>query len=188
MVSNVLKLSFIAPTGYGKTTAVQIIQSLYNPSVNIKLSAPLYELQKHFYEFIGAEMRGEQDGELLQFLGHKTQREAPSFLAMRFYERLKSFEATCRVITNDDCRPHNYPFLKNWGFKFVRIDGFARGRWDHVPVDPHHPVEQGLSDLAADLVLGNLGSIEEYKTSIVEMMEDLFHAQEVLPSADNLCL
>src|SRR6266581_9362638 len=96
MVSNVLKLSFIAPTGYGKTTAVQIIQSLYSPSVNVKLSAPLYELQKYFYEFIGAEMRGEQDGELLQFLGYKIQKEAPSFLAMRFYERLKPFEATCR--------------------------------------------------------------------------------------------
>lgn len=175
MARSVLKLSFIAPTGYGKTTAVHIIQNLYCLSANIKLSAPLYELQKYFYEFIGAEMRGEQDGEFLQFLGYKIQKEVPEFLALRFYERLKSLEATYRVITNDDCRPHNYPFLRNWGFKFIRIDGFARMRQDHIAIDPRHPVEEGLNDLAVDLVIDNFGSIEEYRAHIVDMMEDLFH-------------
>lgn len=64
------KICFIAPSGYGKSTAVKLLSEMCDVK-NIKIAEPLYELQNYFYDFINTKMKGEQDGELLQFLGAK---------------------------------------------------------------------------------------------------------------------
>ena len=81
--NGVMKICFLAPSGYGKTTAVKILSKHYKVK-SIKIAEPLYELQKEFYNFIGKSITGEQDGELLQFLGKKIRKENPSFLLEKF--------------------------------------------------------------------------------------------------------
>ena len=173
MDKEILKLSFIAPTGYGKSTAVKIICDKFEGAVNIKLAAPLYRLQKYFYRFIGVVLTGEQDGELLQFLGCKIQKEAPDFLAQTFYRSFCKASQFANIITNDDCRPHNYQFLKNLGFKFVRIQGLQWNRNDHTKVDQGHLVEKGIENLQCNYFLDNFSSLEEYKSNVLLMMEGL---------------
>jgi hypothetical protein len=165
-----MKVAFIAPTGSGKSTAAALVHDLYPASVNIKLAAPLYELQAYIYSRVGAGLKGDQDGELLQFLGHKIQREAPDFLANEFRKIFLSVNGVAPVITNDDCRPHNYEALRSLGFVFVRILGPVRARFDHLSVDPSHPVEKGICDLDCGFVLYNSGSISEYRANIREVL------------------
>jgi hypothetical protein len=164
------KLCFLAPTGFGKTTIANLVRDVCKSAVNIKLAAPLYDLQTLIYDRIGISVRGEQDGELLQFLGDKIQREAPNFLSREFQTKLSTLHGLCPVITNDDCRPHNYPALKSLGFLFVRVAGYCRTRIDHSRIDPDHPIELGLDQLAVDFSIENTGSIEECRDNVIKLL------------------
>lgn len=172
------KLCFLAPTGFGKTTAVNIIEKIYG-SKNIKLAKPLYKIQDYIYSTIGVDTENKQDGQLLQFLGEKIQREKPDYLANAFYEQMQSILSNnnIEIITNDDCRPHNYMYLKNMGFKFIKIDGFSRIRDDHTSVNPNHSVEWKESDIMCDIILENHGNLEQYESNITKMMEGIVYAK-----------
>lgn len=176
-----IKLSFLAPSGYGKTTAAGITSDLFQ-AVNIRLAAPLYELQRVIYDFIGKELNNKQDGELLQFLGAKIQREDPRFLALKFFENLVHavIHQSPAIITNDDCRPHNYPYLKAWGFTFVLINGFRRTRLDHTPIDPQNELEWHVGQIPHDISIENTGDIVELRSAIREMMQRHFNVPEML--------
>jgi hypothetical protein len=176
-----IKLSFLAPSGFGKTTAAQILGSLFG-STNVRLAEPLYALQKAFYSFIGEEIGDKQDGELLQFLGSKIQKQKPDFLASRFFEHVATLGLHQRVsiISNDDCRPHNYPYLKAWGFKFICINGFCHTRADKSPIDPSSDLEWQIGRIPYDLCISNTGTLEQLKVTIREMMQGHFNAREVL--------
>lgn len=167
------KVALIAPTGYGKSTVATMIRELCPGAVNIKLAAPLYALQEYIYGRIGVENIATQDGELLQFLGYKIQREAPHFLASEFQRELSKYDGLVPLVTNDDCRPHNYSTLRNLGFQFVRVLGIHRSRSDHSPVDPHHPVEQGLEELDCGFVLDNRGSKAECRAYLEKLLPKL---------------
>jgi len=166
-----IKISFIAPTGFGKTTATKLLSELYPGTVNIKLATPLYEIQRYIYNKIGVRMLGEQDGELLQFLGYKIQKEAPTYLAHEFEKLFIRVRLSANLITNDDCRAHNYLFLKNLGFRFVRINGYSRSRADHSKVDSCHTVENGLAELDCEYLLDNLLDIDTYKQNLRVLVE-----------------
>ena len=118
-----LKICFLAPSEYGKNTAVKLLSSRYSVH-NIKLAEPLYHLQNYFYSFIGKEMSGEQDGELLQYLGKKIRAECPQFLIKEFITELHRANNFRGIITNDDCRPPDYPTLKELGFIFIKINSY----------------------------------------------------------------
>lgn len=166
---NKLKLSFIAPSGYGKTTAVEFLHCIYG-AANFKVAAPLYDFQGYFYKILQVDVSDRQDGELLQFLGNKIQRDYPFFLADAFYKKL---EDACNnelyILTNDDCRPHNYPFLKQMGFLFVRIFGNTHFREDITPVNQRNTVEWG-DVIPCDYVIENNGSLQEYKNNLRKLV------------------
>jgi len=129
-----MKICFLAPSGYGKSTAVRLLGEITKIK-NIKIAEPLYEMQSKFYESIGVDIGLKQDGELLQFLGKKIRKENKYFLLDEFKKRLREIEKEDVVITNDDCRPADYAFLKDLGFTFVKINGYRRDRDDHVMSD-----------------------------------------------------
>lgn len=81
-----------------------------------------------------------QDGELLQFLGQRVQKIKPDYL---FNEFLIKFNQTSKsFIINDDCRPHNYAYLKKLGAVFIKISGPVRSRNQDISHhQPNHPVE-----------------------------------------------
>ena len=130
-----MKICFIAPSEYGKNTAVNILKKKYLVT-NIKIAEPMYKLQNYFYDFIGTVMSGEQDGEMLQYLGKKIRQENNDFLINQFKTTLSKFSNYKGIITNDDCRPPDYKYLKDLGFTFVKINGFRRDRVDHTKSNP----------------------------------------------------
>ena len=95
-----IKLCFIAPSGFGKSTAIGILNEKFALR-NIKIAEPLYELQNYFYGFIGVKMKGEQDGELLQYLGMKIRKENNTFLLDEFTQNFSKV-SNVELITNDD--------------------------------------------------------------------------------------
>ena len=166
------KLCFVAPTGCGKTTAAGLVAETCR-AVNIKLAAPLIDLQHYIYRYIGVTLRGEQDGELLQFLGSKIYKEAPTFMIDCFEAALARVPADIDFVTNDDCRPHHYEGLRRLGFMFVRVAGPKRARLDHSPVDPSHPVEPQTDAVPVAYTLANVGSMVEFRQRVFELVETL---------------
>lgn len=164
-----LKLSFIAPSGYGKTTAVEFMHRIYD-TVNLKLAAPLYEIQESYYRILNIDISGKQDGELLQFLGNKIQREYPYFLADSFYKQLEQVSKENLILTNDDCRPHNYIFLKEMGFLFVKIVGNCYTREDVTPINRAHPVEW-TAEIPYDFIVENKGTVLEFENNIRKLVK-----------------
>lgn len=105
-----IKICFLAPSGYGKSTAVSILEKKYKV-INVKIAEPMYELQKMFYEKIKCPIGNTQDGELLQFLGMKIRKENPDFLLNEFSEKVYEIN-NVDIIIKDDCRPIDYNYLK----------------------------------------------------------------------------
>ena len=164
-----LKLCFIAPSEYGKNTAISILRIKYN-IINIKLGEPLYKLQDYFYRFIRKTMNGEQDGELLQYLGKKIRKENPTFLLDEFYKKFNKAMKTSCIITNDDCRTPDFNFMKELGFVFIKINGYKRNRIDHTKSNPNSPLEW-QNDIACDYVVDNLGTLEDYAKNLFEIVD-----------------
>ena len=162
-----IKLCFIAPSGFGKSTAIGILNEKFALR-NIKIAEPLYELQNYFYGFIGVKMKGEQDGELLQYLGMKIRKENNTFLLDEFTQNFSKV-SNVELITNDDCRPPDYECLKELGFIFIGINGYNRDRLDHRPSDPKLSIEW-QNNIICDYWLDNWGSMAEYRENIHKLM------------------
>jgi hypothetical protein len=173
-----MKICFLGPSGYGKSTAVQIL-SIYYSTFNIKIGEPLYDLQKHFYEKIKTKLKGEQDGELLQFYGMKIRKENPQYLLEDFGARLANISSDIEIITNDDCRPYDYEYLKQLDFIFVKIDGYKRDRTDHSNANPNLKIEW-QSEIPFDYILQNLTDLDTYKENILNLVKEIKNDRKVL--------
>lgn len=171
-MKNVLKISFLAPTGCGKTTAARLIEKNF-PAQNIKLAAPLYDMQKLIYDRLGIPCEG-QDGEFLQFMGAKIQRDYPDFLFSEFLQKEEEIlrETQVEIIVNDDCRPHNYLFLKKNGFVFIGIKGKSHLRDDITSIDPKHIVEW-QQPLPVDYIVDNTEDILTYEKNLLILIDML---------------
>ena len=175
-------IAFIAPSGYGKSTAIEIIKEYYDIE-NIKIGKPLYDLQNEFYRKINKAIGNTQDGELLQFLGYKVRKENPNYLLNEFYNKLCSSEKT--IITNDDCRPNDYEFLKELGFIFIRINGFKRDRDDHTPVNSKSKLEW-QEEIECDYEIDNYGDLETYRENVLEVIEKILGKNKTRKKAHNV--
>jgi len=171
------KICFVAPSGFGKSTAIKILKERYNV-INIKIAKPLYDLQEYFYKIIEKDITGEQDGELLQFLGTKIRKEAPYYLLNKFQEVLQQHTDSNYLITNDDCRPPDYETLKNLGFVFVKINGFRRDRNDHSIIDANSQLEW-QNEIYYDYCVDNTDSLAEYKKNLIALVDIIFKKESL---------
>ena len=114
-------------------------------------------------------MIGEQDGELLQFLGAKIRKHNQTFLIEEFTKKLNAINDNDILITNDDCRPPDYEQLKKLGFVFVSISGYCRNRIDQTKADPTHNLEW-QNDMPCNLYINNFGSLAEYKIELKKLL------------------
>lgn len=173
-----LRICFLAPSGYGKTTASEILNDIYKVKI-IKIGTPLYELQKEFYNKLGINLGATQDGELLQFFGYKIRKESPDYLLNVFNERFLSISEEVDIIINDDCRPYDYEYLKSKGFIFIKINGYKHDRNDHSEIDYKSSLEW-KSDIPYDYEIDNFNSLEEYKRNLLMLVEEIKNDRKVL--------
>ena len=166
-----IKICFLAPSEYGKNTAVEILKTKYN-LINIKIAEPLYHLQNYFYKYIGCNLSGEQDGELLQYLGNKVRKENPLFLLNNFQNELIKYKNYNGIISNDDCRPPDYHFLKEQNFIFIKINGFKRNRIDHTKSNPKSNLEW-QNQISFDYEVNNFGDMNTYKKNLFILMNQI---------------
>lgn len=173
-----LKICFLAPSGYGKTTATKILSEIYNVK-NIKIGTPLYELQTDFYKKLGMNIGDTQDGELLQFFGQKIRKEKPLYLLETFYSELNALNENYEIIINDDCRPSDYDYLKSLGFIFIKINGFSRDREDHTKANKKSALEW-QSEIPYDYEINNYKGLLEYKNELINIVEVIKNDRKVL--------
>lgn len=166
------KICFIAPSGYGKSTAVRLLSQLCKIK-NIKIAEPLYDLQKIFYDYINTKMIGEQDGELLQFLGAKIRKHNQTFLIEKFTDKLNTINDNDVLITNDDCRPPDYEKLKKLSFVFVGINGYCRNRMDQTKADPMHNLEW-QKQIKCDYYIDNFKGLRDYKIELKKIIKEIY--------------
>lgn len=164
-----MKICFLAPSGYGKSTAIDILQKHFNIT-NIKIAEPLYELQRNFYNMLSLNIGNKQDGELLQFYGKKIRSIDNKYLLDVFKIKLDNAKTT--IISNDDCRPDDYQFLKDNGFIFIKINGYKRDRDDITEANVHEKIEW-QSEIPFDYEINNYGTIQEYEQELLNLINKL---------------
>lgn len=164
-----LKICFLAPSGYGKSTAIKLLSKSHKVK-NIKIAKPLYDIQTIFYNMLGIDIEDKQDGELLQFLGMKIRKESKYYLLDTFKNKLRESEKdNVEILSNDDCRPMDYDFLKELGFIFVKINGYKRDRDDRTPVDSKNALEWN-SEIPFDYEIDNIGDIADYEKELNDLL------------------
>lgn len=166
-----LKICFIGPSGKGKSTASLILKKLTHGKI-YKLAHPLYKIQSKIYKKLKIKEKG-QDGELLQLLGNRVQALNPPFLANKF---LKSIKKETQVIINDDCRPHNYSYLKKNGFIFISIKGPLRKRKnDRSKINTKDKIEwtEKKSQNRSDFSISNKGSLKDLEKNLKKLLKEL---------------
>lgn len=173
-----LKICFLAPSGYGKSTAIDILKKYWS-LCNIKIAEPLYELQRDFYNKINTPLKEEQDGELLQFYGLKIRKENPTYLLDEFEKKLKLSDDNYDFVTNDDCRPYDYDKLKHLNFIFIKINGYKRLRYDHTAIDQNLKIEW-QSEIPYDYEINNLSDINMYEKMLINLIKEVKNDHKVL--------
>lgn len=95
-------------------------------------------------------------------------------MAITFFRRLVavSKEKDVKIITNDDCRPHNYEALRKMGFKFVLINGYSRVRNDYTKADPNSEVEW-RDAIPHDYTIDNMFGYSEYRKALIKLMGEI---------------
>jgi dCTP deaminase len=166
-----IKLCLFGPTGSGKTTLARYIAERYGAIV-VRIAAPLYLMQDHFYATLGKQPRG-QDGELLQFLADKVEREQPGWLGATFVESIRRLDT--QIIVNDDCRWNAYQALEQAGFYFVKVQTseivrHSRLRRDHVALQATHDTELHFDKFRVDAIVVNDGPLTESYKQIDRVM------------------
>ena len=115
-------------------------------------------------------MSGEQDGELLQYLGEKIRKENPEFILNKFKNKLLNADYRLTIITNDDCRPPDYKALRDLGFIFINITGFKRNRADHTKSNPTSSLEWN-NNIVFDYSVDNFGTLEDYRENLFNLID-----------------
>jgi hypothetical protein len=180
-----LRICLYGPTGSGKTTLARQLVKHHGAEL-IKIAEPLYQLQDSIYGMIGKKIKG-RDGELLQFLGHKIEKELPQWLALQFIRKVNC--SSCPIIVNDDCRLNSYPVLRNHGFVFIHVQTSTeqrevRRRDDHIAIDPAHSVERGFEGFISDYTLSNDGMLGDTFAKLVSLLFRLRERNCPLPEKE----
>jgi cytidine deaminase len=148
----------------------------------VKLAAPLYDVQESFYARTRTRLaEGQQDGQLLNFLGSHFRRAAPGFLLEDFARRCSAAAlAGADVLLCDDARPADLDGLRAQGFTLVRVtapDELRRdrkaGRGDRTAGRDDHPTELGGEGVVADQDLDNSGDLAALEEGVAALAKSL---------------
>ncbi|WP_186102582.1 dephospho-CoA kinase [Burkholderia gladioli] len=172
-----LRIALVAPSGSGKSTTAGLLREAFEAADRqvaiLKLAAPLYSLQRAFYDAACHDMRdGTQDQHLLEHIATELRRIDRQSLVKNFAQRIERCEAD--VIINDDLRDDvtDWPYLRQQGFSIIKIvtapavrASRLQGR-DDVSIVENSPLDIQMSRILADYVLPNNGSLDVLRTHV----------------------
>lgn len=172
-------------TGSGKSTTSNLVREYFQSGgyrVQIlKLAQPLYDLQSRFYETADVLMGPyDQDQVLLEEIASQLRRISPTSIVDDFLRRLEKLEAD--IVINDDLRDAHvdYPMLKQWGFRFVRITCSESVRLERlsrrqdVSTVIHSNTTAEIDLIEPDVVIDNsIDDLEKLKGKVHTAMESL---------------
>jgi cytidine deaminase len=188
------RIAFAGLPGAGKSTSATILRDLLGDLgrtvETVKVAAPLYDVQRHFYARIGFDQTdGHQDGRLLNFLGSHFREVSPDFLHADFAQRCTA--ALCAgtdVVICDDARPADLDGLAKLGFSVVHVtapESIRRERKakraDLVAGNDAHPTEAG--EVVGDHQLDNSGDLTSLRAAVSALIAEL--AWETTPALDD---
>jgi cytidine deaminase len=187
----VLRVALVGMPGAGKSTTAGLLrralEELGRTVAVVKIAAPLYDIQSLFYQRMGVLLAdGEQDGELLNFLGGHFRRSVPEFLLADFRERCGwAALGGADAIICDDARPVDLSGLAKQGFVIGRVaapDALRRQRkavrGDRRPGRDDHPTEAGAETAAPDFEVINAGGMAELAAGVAARAGALVAAAE----------
>ncbi|NOR61551.1 MAG: dephospho-CoA kinase [Rhodobacteraceae bacterium] len=161
-----IRLSFVAPSGSGKSSAVNCLaerlQAIGLTVAVLKLADPLYRLQSIYYDVVGQHLDVDsQDQILMETIATQLRRIDPEVLANDFQRRLTACAAD--VVLNDDLRDDQIDAvrLRALGFKVVRVATSESVRLARLNSrnDPSivtdSPLDRQVSRIPADFVIPN---------------------------------
>jgi cytidine deaminase len=183
---SVLRVALFGLPGAGKSTSAGLLRrtlaDMGRQVEVVKLAAPLYDVQAAFHTRARTRLaEGQQDGELLNFLGSHFRKAAPGFLLEDFAQRCAAAELTgADVLLCDDARPADLEGLRGQGFALVRVtapDALRRerkaGRGDRTAGRDDHPTELGGEGVEADTVLDNSGDLPRLEAEVAALAKSL---------------
>lgn len=192
--SPVLRLALFGRPGAGKSTSSAIFRGVLEAAGHavavVKLAAPLYDVQDAFYERGGFPlMPGQQDGELLNFLGSHFRSVSQPFLLEDFGRRCgRASLLGAAVILCDDARPADLAGLRERGFWLVRVSAPAAvrlrrkaQRGDRTAGLDDHSTEDGVEQASADLEISNAGTMAELELQAATVAAELVQRTHRVP-------
>lgn len=119
-----MKVSFVGPSGAGKTTSATLLNKLIPNSIICSIATPLHEMQREFYKRLRLPdpvLHNSQDGEMLIGIRDLFFLRNENFLSDEFVSIVTNSQDVNTII-NDDCRWGMYPQLKNMDFQFIWVE------------------------------------------------------------------
>ncbi len=190
-----LRVALFGLPGAGKSTSAGVLRHLLaergHQVAVVKIAAPLYDVQEAFYRRACAPLDdGQQDGQLLNFLGSHFRAAAPGFLITDFGQRCSgALLGGADTIICDDARPADLEGLRAQGFALVRIwapDALRRerkaGRGDRRAGDDNHPSELGLDAVIPDFEIRNADDLAGLHAQVLDLEVRLAELRSSLPA------
>lgn len=168
-----LLLAVTGGLGSGKSEVVKIIRNAGGRVGCLKISEPLYHIQKMVQEYL--ELPLHKDRKLLQFLGTEWGRKNnPDFWINIFMDNLEKYIPIYDIIVCDDLRFKNeFLALKERGFQIAKIERPARARIQYEGTgDFLHTSEIDLLSISRDSFdfwIENNGTYDDFTYIINEM-------------------
>ena len=176
-----IRLALCGNSGVGKDTCSKIIleQFFGLNHVVIRLADPLYAVQNYIYQICGKEKAPDaQDGVLLNFLGKHMRSINPDVLKDCFTKKIRSVQAD--LILCPDVRPLDIPYIQEAGFIILHIIADPsvalerRKLRGDISLGSHtHSTEVGLSPALYNHEIVNNGTIEEFKSNILSIVNGI---------------
>lgn len=183
-----LNIALTGLPGAGKSTSSslfigELAKRGFEPQV-VKLAAPLYDVQASFYSRMNSALpEGQQDGQLLNFLGGHYRKASPTFLVRDLAWRCDAARIRgAKAVICDDARPLDLDDLRALGFKIMRITvpedlrvARKKARGDKFAGRDDHPSElaaqSGLPP--ADFIIDNSGNLEDLAAKVKQAVDSI---------------
>ena len=175
-MQNNLRFAFIGKMRSGKDTAADYLVSKYGGKV-IKFADPLYELESLIYKYIDYPIPADKTLRrgLLQYLGTDFGRKIvdENLWAKLMERRLLNMQGLEKLYTTDVRFSNEALLMKDYGFKLIRVWRPEIQRIEAGATNLTHASETSLDDFAADYLISNIGTLEEFHQKIDKMVMEL---------------